>query len=488
MKKQFIGTSMGVFALMSAHAQVPSTNDTSDSTGNTGVGSNTLQSLIINGAIGTGIDNTAVGYRALQSNTTAAANTAVGAYALNSNTTGASNVAIGGLALSENTTGSNNIAIGSGTSSTALGTNLTGSYNLAIGNGTLFNIKDGSYNMAIGSAALNQLTSGTGNIAIGFQALTRNQIGTGNTVVGFEAAEGSADTTFCCVALGNYNSVFGYLALGRTTTGNNNSAFGALALLGDTTGIDNNAFGYYALRSNTTGYGNVAHGSWALGRNNSGNRNIGIGNQSLAYVSTGGYNIGIGYGAGWSLTIGSNNIDIANPGNSTDGVAANSGIIRIGTQSPTALQTQTYIAGIYENSTVSGLAVVIDSNGQLGAVASSERFKTDIEPMASNTEKLQQLRPVKFHYKTDPQSTLRYGLIAEEVAKVYPELVVKGQNGRIDGVRYDEITPLLLNELQKAQATIATQDQRIGSLEQQLAGIQAALVKLQTKDELVAQR
>jgi hypothetical protein len=144
---------------------------------------------------------------------------------------------------------------------------------------------------------------------------------------------------------------------------------------------------------------------------------------------------------------------------------------------------------------VSGLAVVIDSNGQLGTVSSSERFKSDIAPMGSNTDKLQQLRPVSFHYKADSQGTLRYGLIAEEVAEVYPELVVRDKNGRIDGVRYDELAPMLLNEVQKQQRINAAQaDQntaqaaKIASLEQQLAGIQASLVKLQPKDQLVAQR
>ncbi|MGA2191541.1 MAG: tail fiber domain-containing protein, partial [Steroidobacteraceae bacterium] len=142
------------------------------------------------------------------------------------------------------------------------------------------------------------------------------------------------------------------------------------------------------------------------------------------------------------------------------------------------------------------------SSGQLGTVVSSERFKTDIAPMASSTAKLGQLRPVKFKLKTDAEGTVQYGLVAEEVAKVYPELVIRGQNGRIDGVRYDELAPMLLNEMQKQQKNAATQaakiaaedrraaaqDAKIASLEQQLAGIQAALVKLQPRDEFVAQR
>jgi hypothetical protein len=125
--------------------------------------------------------------------------------------------------------------------------------------------------------------------------------------------------------------------------------------------------------------------------------------------------------------------------------------------------------------------VVVGSNGELGAVSSSERFKTAIAPMGSSTAKLQQLRPVTFHYKTDFKGTLRYGLLAEEVAKVYPELVVRDEKGRIDGIRYDELAPMLLNEVQR-------QASEIRDLQQQMAVIRAAVVKLQPKDERVAQR
>jgi hypothetical protein len=229
---------------------------------------------------------------------------------------------------------------------------------------------------------------------------------------------------------------------------------------------------------NRNGSSNTASGYGALNANVSGNRNIAVGFQ-----------------AGANLTTGSYNIDMGNPGESTDGVAADSGVIRIGTQSPTALQTLTYIAGIYDNTTVSGLAVVIDSNGQLGTVASSERFKTAIAPMGSNTAKLQQLRPVTFKYKADAQGTPRYGLIAEEVAKVYPELVIRGEKGRIDGVRYDELAPMLLNEAQRQQQKITAQAAEIRDLKKQVAELndlkqemRAALRELKSKDQFVAKR
>jgi Chaperone of endosialidase len=195
----------------------------------------------------------------------------------------------------------------------------------------------------------------------------------------------------------------------------------------------------------------------------------------------------VGYQAGLNLTAGSHNIDIGN-----EGVAAESDTIRIG-----ATQKATFIAGI-KGISVTGSAVMVSSTGQLGVTVSSERFKTAIERMGSNTAKLEQLRPVTFHLKTDPKGALQYGLIAEEVAKVYPELVIRNENGRIDGVRYDELAPMLLNEMQKKNAA---QDAEIRDLKQQQKQfatqaevqdlrqqLQAALLKLQSKDGLVAQR
>jgi hypothetical protein len=186
------------------------------------------------------------------------------------------------------------------------------------------------------------------------------------------------------------------------------------------------------------------------------------------------------------LTHGSNDIDIGN-----QGVAGESGTVRIGSAGN---QVATYIAGI-ENAKVTGSAVYVTAGGQLGVLASSERYKTAIAPMGTDTEKLQRLRPVSFHLKSDPKGAVQYGLIAEEVAKVYPELVIRDAAGKIQGVRYDELAPMLLNEVQKQQRINAAQaDQnnaqaaKIALLEQQLGGIQAALVDLQPKHQLVAQR
>jgi hypothetical protein len=180
-------------------------------------------------------------------------------------------------------------------------------------------------------------------------------------------------------------------------------------------------------------------------------------------------NIAIGVAAGTNLTSGSNNIDIGN-----QGVAAESNTIRIGTKST---QTATYIAGIYGTS-VSGSAVMVSSTGQLGAVVSSERFKTAIAPMGENSGKLQQLRPVTFKLKTDPKGPLQYGLIAEEVAKVYPDLVIRDQAGRIAGVRYDELAAILLNEVQQQQKRKSAQDERIAAQQGQFDVMQRQLAEL----------
>jgi hypothetical protein len=246
-------------------------------------------------------------------------------------------------------------------------------------------------------------------------------------------------------------------SLGVNTTGYYNAASGFSSLYSNTTGVYNTAFGADSLYSNTTGTGNTA----------------------------------LGYLAGQYLTTGSNNIDIGN-----SGLAGESATIRIGASGS---QTATYIAGI-SRTPLEGSQVVISKSGQLGVLASSERYKTAIASMGSNSAKLQQLRPVTFHLKTNPQGALQYGLIAEEVDKVYPDLVIRDDAGKIQGVRYDELAPMLLNEVQLQQKqlaaqsdTIAAQGNQLRDMQQQFAeltavnqAIQAALVKLQTSQERVA--
>ena len=304
-----------------------------------------------------------------------------------------------------------------------------------------------------------------------------------NTAMGTAALAADTPYTVHVNQYGQFNTATGSYALSQNTTGSDNTAVGFQALAYNTLGMDNTALGALALDV-STGFQNTATGAYALGYNMSGNYNTAMGANALYANSTGNNNIAIGTGAGYSLTTGSNNIDIGNAG-----VAGESGVIRIGTVTTSpATQTAAYIAGIYGNTASGGLPVVINSNGLLGTTTSSERFKTAIAPMGSKTAKLSELRPVTFHYKADPQGTPRYGLIAEEVAKVYPELVVRDQNGRIDGVHYDELAPMLLNEVQKQAAEIRTLKQQMAELKTLKTELRTALSKLQNANRLVADR
>jgi hypothetical protein len=391
-------------------------------------------------------DNTGVGTGALGGPAASAGgdfNTAVGYAALLVNATGNANTAVGYGALGPNNTGSDNTASGY----YALGNNATANYNTAVG----YEALDANDYSGAGTA--------TNNTASGYKALFSNVNAADNTAVGYEALY-TNDPEGTGIAI-------------------DNTAIGVQALYTNATGAANTAAGGLALNANLSGGYNAAAGFQALYMNSSGSYNTACGPSAL-FSSNGNNNTAVGYEAGYNLKTGGNNIEIGNKGATGDDK-----VIKIGTE---GTQTKTLIAGIYRNTAVSGLAVVIGSNGELGAVSSSERFKTAIAPMGAHTEKLRQLRPVTFRYKGDQQGTLRYGLIAEEVADVFPELVVRDGRGRIDGVRYDELAPMLLNEMQNEQAAIAAQSQKIASLEQQLAGIQAALNKPQPKDELVARR
>jgi hypothetical protein len=326
--------------------------------------------------------------------------------------------------------------------------------NTAVGAFSLVYNQNASNNTAVGAFSL-AYTQANNNTALGFEALLDNTTGSNNTATGFYALAGNYPST------GSYNSAAGAEALYSNTTGGYNTASGYQALYSNTGG-ENTASGFKALAANTTGEQNTATGLRALFSNTSGNLNIAE-----------------GYDAGYYLTTGSNNIDIGSPG-----AAGDNATIKIGVQ---GTQTATFIAGIYDHS-LTGSQVVVTSTGELGVVASSERFKTAIAPMGSNTAQLGELRPVTFQLKSDATGTRQYGLIAEEVAKVYPELVIRDEKGRIDGVRYDELAPMLLNEVQKQAAEIRAQAEQLRDVQQQLVELHAALAKLQSKDELVAQR
>jgi hypothetical protein len=367
----------------------------------------------------------------------------------------------------------------------------------------------GPYNTAYGTDALEDLTSGNLNSAFGYQALAQTSTGSANTAVGYQALHGydyyGSVTGFSNTATGVYalllngtgncNSAYGVGALLANGSGQYNTAIGASAMLGVHSGTSpgiptdngsfNTAVGFQALYSYLSATDNTAIGTSALYTDASGNLNTAVGYAAL-FKSTGDNNVAIGYGAGLNETVGSNNIYIGHPGEPTD-----SDLTRIGTP---GTQTEIYIAGI-ENSKITGSAVYVTSLGKLGVLASSERYKTGIAPIGTNTEKLQQLRPVSFHLKTDPKGPVQYGLIAEEVYKVYPELVIRDEAGKIQGVHYEELGPMLLNEVQRQAAEIRDLKQQQKDLEQQVAELtdlkqemRAALLKLHSKDQFVARR
>ena len=342
--------------------------------------------------------------------------------------------------------------------------------NTAMGTGVLVNLSTGNSNTASGLNTLAFNTTGSYNTAAGVNALQYNTTGFLNTATGADALQ--YNTT------GMANSAFGINALFANTTGGDNTALGAQALEYNTTGYGNTASGNGALFLNTTGGDNTALGGGALSSNTTGNNNTASGTAALFSNTTGLNNIAIGSNAGYAIT-GSNNIDIGSTGS-----AGESGVIRIGGASQTAV----YIAGI-TSVPLTGSAVYVAANGQLGVLSSSERYKTEIASMdGSSTQKLRELRPVRFRLKSDRTGTVQYGLIAEEVNVVFPELVIRDEAGAIQGVRYDELAPMLLSEMQKQMKKIDTQAAEISELKQQLAGIQAALVTLQPKQQLVEQR
>ncbi len=277
------------------------------------------------------------------------------------------------------------------------------------------------------------------------------------------------------ITTGFYNTALGASALASNTTGYDNIAVGDGALAGNTDGGHNVAVGLSALETNTTGGENVAVGVTALQNSTTGNHNVAVGFDALLDNSTGSSNIAIGYAAGSSSTASSNSIFIGN-----DGVFNDTAVIRVGTQ---GTQTKTYIAGIRGITTGANnaSAVVIDSNGQLGTVSSSRRYKEDIHAMPDLSTQLMKLRPVMFRYKkpfADGAKPTQYGLIAEEVADVLPYLAVFNDKGQPETVKYHELPTFLLAAYQRQQKTIAAQAKHAAALERRLAALEAQFARL----------
>ncbi len=302
------------------------------------------------------------------------------------------------------------------------GANLTG---VVAGPGSPYYIQNGTSQQA--SANFNISGTGTAN---SFNAGTTYQIG-GSPVL----------------SVGNSgNSLFVGVAAGQNNTAAFNTFLGGGSGTGNTSGSSNTFSGFFSGVNNTTGS----------------------------------FNTFLGYLAGFDNATGNDNVYIVNSGPDS---GTESNTIRIGTQGTGNFQQNTtYIAGI-ASSTVTGVAVNVDpSTGQLGVASSSRRFKEQIRDMGESSSALMKLRPVSFYYKAEYDKgarTLQYGLIAEEVADIYPDLVAYEPDGKPYTVKYQYLTTMLLNEMQKqyhraeAEAVVITQQEdRLGAQQEQIKSLQ----------------
>jgi hypothetical protein len=351
----------------------------------------------------------------------------------------------------------------------------------AEGDDALFSLTDGVANTALGFNALYSNTSGSFNVATGRRALETNDTGQENTALGASALRFNIT--------GSFNTACGRIALLNNNSGSYNTALGISAMEavnGDMTGDENTGIGDSALLGNTSGSDNTALGNCALCGNTSGQRNVGVGSFTGGSVVSS-YNVSLGFNSGVSAD-GDNNIDIGN-----QGVAGESNTIRIGEPAtvpailppgypPGTLEahTATYIAGIHGSTAPRGTPVFVNASGKLGTVASSARFKDEIKPMAEASEAILALKPVTFRYKKelDPDRTPQFGLVAEDVAKVNPDLVVRDAEGKVYTVRYEAVNAMLLNEFLKEHRKNQKQEATITDLKAEIATL-AAMVKEQ---------
>src|SRR6266511_782757 len=282
---------------------------------------------------------------------------------------------------------------------------------------------------------------------------------------GFNTAEGQ--NALFSLTTGSANTAVGWFSLSSDTTGSFNTATGAGALLFNT-GNANTAFGAAALLFNTIGFDNTAVGAAALLNNATGNNNTATGFVALQNNTTGSVNTAVGAGAGFDVTTADNVICIG-----------------VGVTGADVSNT-TWIGGIFGTTTQSGTTapVIVSDSGQLGTVASSERFKKEIKPMDHSSEAILALRPVTFHYKTDTANRPQFGLVAEEVEKINPDLVVHDKEGKPYSVRYDQVNAMLLNEFLKEHCKNEEQAATIARLQQQIEALTAGLQKVSAQVEM----
>jgi len=409
---------------------IPTPTPAGEDRGNNNSAAENVDALNINT---TGQYNTAHGWHSLSANTTGTANTANGGYALSSNLTGWSNTAVGTYSLQNNTAGSHNTALGD----SALWSNTTGTYNVAVGSNALGDNTTGGGNNAVGEDALSENTTGVENTAVGDAALQKNMTGSGNVAVGAVALFYKTGASY---QLQGANTAVGYRALGYTgapwgtgSGGDGNTAMGDRAMLYNVDGSFNCAFGLLALSADN-------------GETDSSE------------------NVAIGDRAGYGLRTGIGNVYIGEHEMARDSEES----------------YHTYIHNINTTSVSGGFSdtVTIDlSTGLLGHLTSSRRHKEDIKAMDNASETLYRLKPVTYRYKKeiDRNQVLDYGLIAEQVAEVDPNLAIRNAKGEIETVRYNAINVMLLNEFLKEHKAFVEEQEKVRKLEAGLAGLLATV-------------
>jgi hypothetical protein len=391
-------------------------------------------------------------------------NTAIGNHALYSNG-GNDNTAVGTYALGANTTGFNNVAVGTW----ALINNTTGDLNVALGNNSLESNKYGNGNVAIGIDALNTGESGKYNTAIGYNADVNSDNLENATAIGYGAIATASNT----IQLGN-NSVTEVITNGKLTVQNitigqgksnieTNTVMGYTSLSANTEGFENTAVGYEAMKLNTTGDYNTAIGMIALSKNTTGNLNTAIGYNSLGN-STGNGNTAIGKYAAQLLTTGNNNTII---GTDADVYLNN-------LENATAIG---YQANVTESNTIqlgNGAITNVNTSGSITAAGttytSDLRLKRNIKPISNSIDEILKLNPVSYDKKQNLNSSeysiKENGFIAQELRKVFPDLVKEGTDkDKLLSVNYTALIPVLTKSIQEQQKQIDEQSKKIKRLE-----------------------
>ena len=349
--------------------------------------------------------------------------------------------------------------------------------NTGAGQDALLNVdlEQGQFNTAIGLLCLSGVIEGDFNTGVGAGALLANTANN-NTATG--AAALLSNTA------GEDNTATGASALARNAEGNWNTAVGSQALASNTD-YDNTAVGFRALTNNTTGHSNTATGRNSLLMNTTGSFNTSVGRDALG-SSTGNSNTAVGYGALFTNTTGSSNVALG--AFAGKGVTTGYNVICIGNGVlGSDVNNSTWVANIYgiipQNENTS--PVVVSADGQLGTVASSERFKKDIVNMEKASEAIMSLRPVTFHYRSDAKEIPQFGLVAEEVAKVNPALVLPDKEGKPYTVRYDAVNAMLLNEFLKEHQKVQKLEATLRAINHRLAEQDAKIQKVNAEVELI---